>query len=701
MPGPLLELAHRCGVATEYIGWGEKHYEVAPDTLRKVLGALGVAADTDEEIAVALVDRELDPWRRRLPPVVVGVAGTETRIPVHVPHGEPLRVTVVTENGDEADATQLNVWVDPREVDGALVGEATFALPADLPTGWHVIRAEIPGRPELDAECDLAVTPARLDTVERLSGQRWGLATQLYSIRSRRSWGVGDLQDLADIATVAGAHHGADFVQVNPLHAAQPRPPVESSPYLPTTRRFVNPLYIRVEDIPEVAHLPTADYRSLRKSAHRFDRANVKTDRIRRNRSYREKLSVLEKIFGVPLSPTRQVALDDYLTREGDGLVEFATWCALAERLEPEDAQWQDLLAHPDQLGAARVELADRISFHCWLQWICDQQLEAAQRAALDAGMDIGIMHDLAVGVQRTGADVWTLGDALATGATVGAPPDGFNQQGQDWSQPPWHPWHLAERGYRPYRDMLRTVLRHAGGLRIDHILGLFRLWWIPEGESAAAGTYVRYDHEALIGILVLEAERAGAVVVGEDLGVFEPIVQEYLTSRGVLGTSILWFEQTPDGPVPPDDYRRLCLTSVNTHDLPPTAGYLAGEHIRVRSELGLLTRSEEEERLADAEERDAVVALATQRGLVPDDPSSEDIVDALHALVAETPSALIGVALVDAVGEYRIQNQPGTDSSQYPNWQIPLADDHGAAVLVEDLADNERFARLVAALNR
>jgi 4-alpha-glucanotransferase len=416
---------------------------------------------------------------------------------------------------------------------------------------------------------------------------------------------------------------------------------------------------------------------------------------------YRAKLQVLQDIFQVPLSPRRRADLDRYLTEEGRGLLEFATWCALTEKYGADSPKWRKSLSDPERAAGLRVILADRIAFYSWLQWICDEQLATAQETAIAAGMDIGIIHDLAVGVQHGGADVWALGDALTPRVSVGAPPDAFNQQGQLWNQPPWHPWRLAEQGYLPFRDMLRTVLRRAGGLRIDHILGLFRLWWIPEGRSPAAGAYVHFDYEALIGVLVLEAERAGAVVIGEDLGVFEPIVQDYLSERGVLGTSILWFEHGPDAPIPPEEYRRLCLTTVTTHDLPPTAGYLAGEHIRLRSELGLLEQEETVERENDARDREAILDLARERGLLESNADEEQTVVALHALIARSPSLLLGVALTDAVGERRIQNQPGTDSTQYANWSVPLADGDGNAVLVEDLAHHPRFERLVRSLSR
>jgi 4-alpha-glucanotransferase len=247
---------------------------------------------------------------------------------------------------------------------------------------------------------------------------------------------------------------------------------------------------------------------------------------------------------------------------------------------------------------------------------------------------------------------------------------------------------------------MLRTVLRHAGAIRIDHIIGLFRLWWIPGGARADAGTYVRYDHEALIGILCLEAQRAGAIVIGEDLGVFEPWVRDYLSDRGVLGTSVLWFERTGDGrPLPPEHYRRLALASVTTHDMPPSAGYLAGEHVDLRERLGVLTQPVETVRAEAKAERDAMVAFLTERGLLGPEASEREAVEALHKAILLTPAVLLGVSLADAVGERRSQNQPGTDQ-EYPNWKVPLGDSSGSVVLVEDLFDNARLRSLARVMN-
>ena len=324
---------------------------------------------------------------------------------------------------------------------------------------------------------------------------------------------------------------------------------------------------------------------------------------------------------------------------------------------------------------------AERVTFYCWLQWLLDEQLATAQQRAVDAGMRIGVIHDVAVGVSADGADAWSWQDVMAGGVTVGAPPDAYSQMGQDWQQPPWRPDRLAELAYAPLRDLFRNALRHGGGLRVDHIIGLFRLWWIPSGTAADAGTYVHYDHDALIGILALEAERAGAVIIGEDLGNVEPRVRGYLRERGLLGTSILWFESDPEtgGPLPPQRWREYCLASVTTHDLPPTTGYLAGDHIRLRDRLGLLTRTVDEELAADSNEKAAWIAELRRCGLLPPDaqPAAEDVVTALHRFLTLTPARLRCVALTDAVGERRTQNQPGT-ADEYPNWRIPLGGPDG-----------------------
>ena len=701
----LHRLAELHRVATTFTGWDGSPRTVSSATLRRVLSALGARVDTPAELADSLESARTREWRRVLPPAVVVREHRDHTVEVHLPVGRTARLHVELEDGSRRELA----WVPPaaeQEVEGELLGRSSIPLPAGLPLGWH--RIVLAGE-EVHAEGSLIVTPERLATTSGLAQHRsWGLMAQLYSVRSSRSWGIGDLADLADLAALSGARHGAGFVLINPLHAAQPVPPVEPSPYLPTTRRFFNPLYIRVEDIPEYAYLAGADRAAVEDAARRFAAVNRSAEQLDRNSSYAAKLSALEAIHRVPRGPARQTQFAAYCAGEGSGLDDFALWSSLAEKLGPDSAQWSRIGGPGSaEAQAARTELAGRMDFFKWLQWICDQQLQTAQAAARSAGMRIGVVHDLAVGVHPAGADAWMLRQVLAPGVSVGAPPDMFNQQGQNWSQPPWHPGRLADAGYAPYRDMLRTILRHAGGIRVDHILGLFRLWWIPAGYPSGEGAYVHYDHEALIGILTLEAQRAGAVVIGEDLGVFEPWVQEYLGERGVLGTNILWFEHTGTGPRAPEEYRAGALTTVNTHDLPPAAGYLAGEHVELRDSLGLLSRPVEEERAADTAARQAVLSLLRSRGLLPDAGTETDAdagadgpegvrqtVEALYAFITQTPSVLLGVSLTDAVGERRTQNQPGT-SDEYPNWRIPLCGPDGHAVLLDDLPVNQRFNAL------
>ena len=705
----LVRLARAHGVAPEFEAFAGGTQQVAAGTLVAVLAALGVDASSPERVEVALRHAQDAPWRRVLPPVVVARQSQEVQVPVHVTHGDAVRAWVEVDAAEgrgrrSADASperveleQADVYVEPRTVDGRQVGRATFVVPAGLPLGWHLLRT---AGPSGEAASPLAVTPDRLELPAALADRSaWGLMVQLYSVRSRASWGAGDLRDLADLAWLTGHEAGAQFVLVNPLHAAEPVPPLTPSPYLPTTRRFVNPLYLRVEDVHETGYLTSADRALVEWSAEQAIALDTDDGPIDRDVVWAAKKAALEVVFAAPRSAARQSAFDDFRRREGRGLEDFALWCALVERDGP--PPWSADLRDPAAPGAlrARTELADRVQFFCWLQWIADEQLATAQRTAHEAGMSLGVMHDLAVGVHPSGADAWALGGVLARGASVGAPPDMYNQQGQDWSQPPWHPAELERVAYRPYRDLLRTVLRHAGAVRIDHIIGLFRLWWIPSGSSPADATYVRYDHEAMIGILALEARRAGAVVIGEDLGNVEPWVRDYLSERGVLGTSILWFEKDADGrPLPPEGYRRLALASVTTHDLPPTAGYLAEEHVALRERLGLLTEPVAEVRRAARAERAAMLAALRDLGMLGDDPSEREVVEALHRYVLRTPSVLVGVSLADAVGERRAQNQPGTDQ-EYPNWRVPLADGGGRLVLLDDLFRNTRFRSLAAVL--
>jgi 4-alpha-glucanotransferase len=693
----LVELARAYAVMTEYVDWRGQQVRVSAETIEAVLAALGVdTADQDG----ARERKEQERWLRMLPPTLVTVAGGQTWVPVHVRDGDPVDVWVELEDGSVRRADQVDHWVDPREVGGSRIGEATFAVPHDLPLGYHAIRAR---SGETEATCHLIVTPGWLGLPQHADKpKQWGFATQLYSVRSAGSWGLGDLTDLTDLAVWSASRLGADYVLVNPLHAAEPLAPLEPSPYLPSSRRFFNPIYLRVERIPEYAGLPQHERDAVDQLVAQLPPWLTPQDPVDRNAAWTAKRAALRIVHAAPRSAGRELDQAAFRDREGAALTDFATWNVLAEDHGNDMREWPEEYRRHDSPAVARfaAEHADRVDFECWLQWVLDEQLQQTQAKATGAGMGLGVMHDLAVGVHPGGADAWRLQDVYAQGVQVGAPPDPYNQLGQDWSQPPWRPDRLAELGYQPFRDLIGAVLRHAGGVRVDHILGLFRLWWIPVGGPPDEGTYVRYDHEAMIGVLALEAHRAGAVVVGEDLGVVPPETRDFLASRGVLGTSVLWFEQHDGRPLPAEHWREWSLASVTTHDFPPTAGYLVGDQVRLQHQLGLLEGDLEAE-LANAQAQVAGwLGEVRRRGLLTEDADSDEVVRALHGYLTLTPARLLCVALTDAVGDRRTQNQPGT-TDEYPNWRVPLAGPDGVPIPLEAVFTSSRasaLAQIVAA---
>lgn len=693
----LTTLADHFGIARDYYDWKGQYTEVDSSTVVAVLAGLGVDASTPELAEQACREVADRAWRRMLPGAVVLREGQEGRVDVHVNAGEWVEVHLVCEDGHRRDCWQVDNWNPDRLVDDRWVGEATFGMPGDLPLGYHTIVATTADR---RATATLVVSPNWLGLPRSMGSSRvWGHAVQLYSTRSHRSWGMGDFVDLADLATWA-AGEGAGYMLVNPLHAGQVVSPIEPSPYLPCSRLFLNPLYVRPEVIPEFGDLDAYE-RSEARSARQVAAADATT--IDRDASWAAKLPVLEAIHALGLEGSRELSYRAFRRLRGTRLVDFATWCVLTEVHGSDWHDWPEELQRPSNraVGEFAREHAERVDFHMWLQWVADQQLSAAQCAGRDAGMPLGLVCDLAVGVSGAGADAWMLGSLFADGISAGSPPDAFNQTGQSWGQPPMRPDVLAEMAYEPFREMVRTALRHAGGIRIDHILGLFRLWWVPAGLGPRGGTYVRYDHEAMVGILALEAYRAGALVVGEDLGTVEPWVRTYLRERGILGTSVLWFENGEDGrPQAPEQWREYAMSSVTTHDLPPTTGYLAGDHVEVRDRLGLLTESLEHEKAESARQAATWIGILKGRGVLSgEDPSDEEIVLAMHRMLTHTPSKVLNATLTDAVGDRLTQNLPGT-TDEYPNWRVPLSGPDGRPMWLEDVFEDERAARLAAVMN-
>jgi 4-alpha-glucanotransferase len=669
----LQQLASAHGVATGYQDWSGRPVEVSTSAVVSALAALGVDADGEQAVAAALAEVESAPWRRLLPPSVV-LRGGRGEVVLHVDEDAEVQLEVALEDGS---VLQLPVT---GSVTARRGGQVRRSVPlTGLPLGWHLLRARAGGA---TAESVLCVAPARLQLPAGLD-RAWGWMVQLYSLRSRDSWAMGDYADLRTVVERSAAD-GAGAVLLNPLHAETPVVPINPSPYSPSSRRFRSAIYLRVEDVPEYAGAP-ADVRAAVDAL----RPAAEPDRIPRDPVWQAKLAALELLW--PLHRAQDLAA--WRAQQGQPLEELAVFCALAERHGGSWQSWPQELRRPDSPDVARAaaEHAERVAFWCWVQLLVDEQL-----AGLGAQMAVGVIHDLAVGVDAGGADAWALQDALALGTTVGAPPDSFNQQGQDWGLPPWRPDRLAESGYLPFRDVVRGVLRHAGGLRIDHVMGLFRLWWVPAGAGAAEGTYVSYDADALLGVLALEAHRAGALVVGEDLGTVEDRVREALDGTGVLGSAVLWFETEDDAFVPPERWRELALASVTTHDLPTAAGFLAEEQVRVRDELGQLGVPVEQERARVRAEREALLAMLTSSGLL--DACDGDVVLAMHAALTASPCRLVLAAFGDAVGDLRQPNLPST-VDEYPNWRLPVADGSGRPLSLEEVLASDGVRRLTALL--
>jgi 4-alpha-glucanotransferase len=509
-------------------------------------------------------------------------------------------------------------------------------LPPDLPLGYHELRRES------QEPVRLIVSPGAC----RLPGKRrdWTWAVQLYAARSNGSWGIGDLADLAKLARWS-KELGAGMILINPLHAAATGLPQEPSPYFPTSREFRNPIYLSIEEIPE-AKSARIDLAQLASAG----RALNNNRRIDRDEVYRLKRQALLLIY-------ERFAGDDqfdaYVAKMGESLSEFATFCALAYEHGRDYRQWPNEFRHPASaaVGAFRRQSASKVRFYSWLQWLVDRQLAAA------AG-EISIVQDLAVGFDPGGADAWMWQDLLARDMSVGAPPDLHNPWGQDWGVPPFDPHKLAQAGYEPFIQTIRGALAHAGGLRIDHAMGMFRLFWIPRGASPDAGTYVNYPARALLDIVALESHRAGAFVVAEDLGTVEKYMREELMRHQMLSYRLLWLEEER-----PSTYPERSMAAVTTHDLYTIAGLWTGSDFRSQQQIGLAPHHESVDEVTSR--------IQSMTGLTADAPLPE-VVTKVHKLLAEASSMIVAATLDDALLVEERPNMPGT-TVQWPNWRIAL----------------------------
>ncbi|RCG26060.1 4-alpha-glucanotransferase [Streptomyces diacarni] len=572
-PTRLARLAEAHGVALSHEPEPGRHVQVPEGTVVEVLAALGVDASTPRAVRAALERHEWD-GRQLLPPTVVLRSGAR-------PVSAPARTSCLSQL---PDGTVLRVVTDSGTT-------LDWGPGTRLPLGVHTLFGHAPD--ERAAHSTLIVVPEAFPAPRtRASGEGgMGLRVRLRSLLSARSRGRGDLADLGELADWAGRCLGADFLQLDPSHSAVPVPdetaPVsdETAPVpggragegpaghaalsscLPSSRRFPDPVHLRVEDVLEFGCLGEEQRRRaevlLGRAAALREGVSGGHAPLGRGAVWELKREALELVRSVPLGPGRRAAYEDFVAERGQALVDHATWCALAEAYGSDWRSWPAGLDDPRSAHTARVraQRQDRVDFHAWAAWLTDCQLAAAQHTARQAGMAVGLVLDPAAGAHPGGSDAWSHQHSLAQGVTLGAPPRGRDARGQDWGLPPWRPDALARAGYGPYREVLAGLFRHAGALRRGRALGRSRLWWIPEGRPPAEGTYVRYDAEALHGVLALEAHRAGAAVLGEDPAGAGPGARESAApgepaglgepaGRRMRGASVSWPE-CPDPPLP------------------------------------------------------------------------------------------------------------------------------------------------------
>lgn len=553
------------------------------------------------------------------------------------PEGPPVWTVPAGWGGDLQDPCRLQLE------DGAEFG-VIESLPADLPIGRHHL-TPVDGGPT-------TVLLVRPRTCHRPDGmRRSALAVQAYASRSQESWGIGDLRDLRVLGGWA-REHGIDHLALSPLHAPSPGDHPQPSPYYPSSRRNLNPLHIAVEEVPGAAN--DDEIRRLGDEA----RALLADRRIDRTAVWAAKRQALELLFD-RLGTEGRRQLGQFRAERGDDLERWAIFCTISEQHPGSWREWPTELQHPDNAEVARFAAAqvERVRFHCWLQLLADRQLAALVTVA-------PVVTDLAVGVDPGGADAWIDQDLLALDARVGAPPDDFAADGQDWGLPPSIPHRMRLDGYETFARTIRAALRHGAGIRIDHVLGLFRLFWIPPGGSAHDGAYVRYPADDLLSVLAIESERAGAFVIGEDLGTVEEGVREDLAQIGVLSTRLVYFEDTP-----PSQWPSRVGGAVTTHDLPTIAGTWTGADADLREEAGLSTDGTDNL-------RQSLVRLVGD-----EDHDVSEVVIRSHEALAASPVELAIANLDDVLCIAERPNMPGT-TDEWPNWSIAHPDP------IDDLLD-------------
>lgn len=660
-------LAGLAGLEPGFIDYRGRYHELKPADRVRLLAACGHDMSSHASVQAAADRLEAEPWVRVLDPVLTLAADQDGAAPVTLiaPMLPTVNWEIVREDGARLHgAGSPDDWpLDAeRDLDGLWYQRRRLALPA-LPPGYHRLRLSKPGGGALGSAL-LVVAPERCHLPPGLAaGERcWGVSVQLYGLRSDRNWGIGDFTDLAGFAAAA-AGLGADLVGLNPLHALFPEEPGRCSPYSPSSRLFINPLYIDPEAVPEYAAAASVRQRVAAPGFQRQLQALRDTGRVEYAAVAACKLGVLRLLyewFERNATAERRRAFASFRAEAGAALAQFAEQpgSGSAPR-RPEEAGW-----------------------HAWLQWLARDQLAAAAAAARAAGMRIGLYLDLAVGPDAGGAEVRADPDVFVTAAGVGAPPDPLAPQGQDWGIPPWHPVRLREQEYAPFIRLLRANMPPGGALRIDHVMMLLRLWWVPRGRPSSAGGYVRYRLDELMAIVALESARRQCLVVGEDLGTVPGEVRDAMARHGLLSYRVLMFEREPDGAFrAPPEYPFQALVTPTTHDLPTLAAYWEGSDLELRAALGLYpTAAVPAEVLEEREAaRQGLLAALAAEGLL-DAPEAEPeavpagtFAAAAQVFTARSRAAILMLQPEDWLGETTPVNVPGTHAS-YPNWRRKLA---------------------------
>lgn len=700
-------LASQLGIADSYVGYTQQIHPTSTATRVTLLAAMGVDASTNAACRAALAARDA---RMRAP----GIDGVRV-----LPERSDALRNVILRTPD-ASTAQLRYRIDLTLESGELFsGEgrlrrpgsvATVPLPVTLPLppGYHALRVALGDNQYVQ---ELIVAPRHCPTVQDLLGPRRGagLWTHVYALHSQQSLGLGDLGDLRELVRFA-AKQQLDFVGVNPLHAVDNYAAVVS-PYYPISRVFANPVYVDLAAVPELVHCDKA--RGLLSSAEgRAELARLQQLHRRNYASaWRFKQRVLRELHAffvaheLPKNSARARAYHAFVQEHGQALVDFATFCAIAEHVGG-DKPVYDVHSFPSELhdprgpAVARVRstLAEQIAFHTYLQFELFRQIEDTQRDARAQGLRIGLYGDLAVGNASGAADVWLHRELFARGVELGAPPDAYSAVGQSWGLLPLVPERLVEDNYRYFRRLARSAVRSAGMLRIDHVMGLLRQFWVPLGSTARDGGYVRFPFEELCAIVALEASRTQTLVIGEDLGVVPAGLRERMQELSLLRSQVVCFERDDDGQFKgPERYAANALATINTHDMPPLLGYFNALDVEQLRVLGILPDDDSSDRLrADrALAKAQLLQLLAREGLWPHGGAITDAewTVAVHRLLARTRSLLVAASLDDICLETEALNVPGVASPEHPSWAKRMR------MSVEALAQDETVLRCLAAL--